>query len=274
MLKIGVRAHDYGRDVPESLFARIHADGFVSVQLALKKAIIGMEHFEDITPDGLKKVKSALSQNEVNVAVLGAYLELASANETERAANIGEFVKSIPLAKELGADCIATETTGRILQPGITREEAMRLLLDSLCRIMPAAEELDVIVAIEPVAVHTVNTPECAAEVLKAIQSPHLKILFDPVNLLTAEDAIHPELLWDRAFACFGDKIAAVHIKGVTLNNENQLVRVKLEQSILHYEDIFGRLKALHTDIGILREEFDVSSAKADCKFLMKLAEK
>jgi len=271
MIKIGVRAHDYGRDTPDQLFARIHGDGFSSIQLALKKAISEVEEFSDVTPAIINNVIVAAQRYKMHLAVLGVYIEPALVDNELRKKSISEFIKSIPVAKELGADCIATETTSRSLQPEATPKEALVALKRSLWEIMPVAEENNVTVAIEPVASHTVNTPECAASILKTIGSPNLKIVFDPVNLLTAEETPTQNKLWERAFLCFGDKIAAVHVKGVKTDYQNRLVQCGFADSIVNYQNIFSKLKTLPNDFSVLREEIKLADAKADYKFLADL---
>ncbi|MCI1982516.1 MAG: sugar phosphate isomerase/epimerase [Oscillospiraceae bacterium] len=271
MIKLGVRGHDYGKSSPESLFQKIRGDGFESVQLALKKAIAGIDQFSDITPQTIADVQSACKKTGIHIAVLGVYIDPSLVDDALREKNVAEFTGSLPFAKSLNADCIGTETTQMSRQPGTARKDALSALYRSLWKIMPEAENRGVTVAIEPVASHTVNTPECAAEVLKTIASPNLKVIFDPVNVLTAEEAPRQDALWDRFFNLLGDKIAAVHIKGIRLDSQNQLVRSGFEDSIVHYETIFSALKSLPQNFSILREEIQPQHAKEDFRFLSGL---
>lgn len=269
MIQIGARAHDYGRDAPEKLFGKIAADGFTCVQLALKKTIAGVNGPADVTPELLEEISVVLTDSGLNVAVLGAYVELSIADEALRADSVREFLANIPFAKRLGADCIGTETTQMKNQkPGVTRMEALRFLADSLFRIMPTAEKYGVTVAVEPVHTHALNTPELAAELLKLIRSPKLKIIFDPVNLLGEEDVDGQHRLWDRCFCCFGSEIAAVHMKGVRLDETGSLVSCGFSESVVDYGYLFDRLKELPQKFSILREEVNPSHAKQDIAFL------
>lgn len=269
MLQIGSRAHDYGRDVPKKLFGKIAADGFTCVQLALKKAIAGVNGPADVTPELLDEISSSLAGSGLNVAVLGAYVELSMADDAIRTESVREFLANIPFAKRLGAGCIGTETTQMKNQkPGVTRMEALRCLADSLSQIMPTAEKYGVTVAVEPVHTHALNTPELAAELLKRIRSPKLKIIFDPVNLLSEEDLDGQRRLWDRCFSCFGSEIAAVHMKGVRLDETGSLVSCGFSESVVDYGYLFDRLKELPQKFSVLREEVEPSCAKQDIAFL------
>jgi L-ribulose-5-phosphate 3-epimerase len=270
-MKIGVRAHDYGRNTPDALFERISKDGFSTIQLAPKKAIAGVSRFEDISGRVEREVLEAEKRWKIRIAVLGVYLEPSLADDAAREKNVSEYLGSIPIAKRLGADCIGTETTARNKQPGTTREEALDALKRSLWKIMPAAEEQQVLFAIEPVCSHTVNTPECAAEILKSIASPNLKIIFDPVNLLSPEDFASQPRMWDRAFRNFGDQIVAVHMKSVRLSADGSPVRTDFAHSDVDYGDLFKRLRQLPQDFSVLREDADPADGKTDCEFLKSM---
>lgn len=272
MISLGVRAHDFGKQEPQQLFERIRANGFCSVQLAFKKAVAGVERFGDITPSVVEKTNIAANMHGIHIAVLGVYIQPSLCDDAPRRKNMAEFIGSIPYAKTLGADCIGTETTRMTLQPQATRNEALRALERSLESALPAAEENGVTVAIEPVAAHTVNTPECAAAVLKDMASPNLKVIFDPVNLLTPENLSSQNDLWGRFFQLLGDKIAAVHMKGVRPAPGGGLESCVFSESAVDYPAIFRELRKLPGDFSVLREEISPAHAAEDYRFLHGLA--
>lgn len=268
MIKIGALAHNYGKDTPDQLFERIHKDGFEAVQLAIKKAIAGIDKSEDITSSTVSSISDAQRKHGIHIAVLGVYIEPSLKDNVKREANVEEFVRSIPIAKALHADCIGTETTPRKLQPKVTRAEALDALYRSLWEIMPAAEENQVVVGMEPVYTHTVNTPELAAEVMKTVASPWFKIIFDPVNLISPETFRTQEDVWERAFEAYGSNMVAVHMKGAALNDENQVISTSYPESALNYKFLFDHLKQLKHDFCIMREEIQPEYGHQDCRFL------
>lgn len=153
------------------------------------------------------------------------------------------------------------------LQPGISRKEALQNLLRSLGEILPIAQQEGVLVAIEPVFTHAMNTPEQARWVLDQMASPNLGIIFDPVNVLNVQEIDSQRQLWERCFECFGDRIAAVHMKGADLC-DGEIVPVPYTDSALDYPYLFQQLKALGKDLPILREEVDPAHAREDVAFL------
>jgi len=265
------RAHDYGKQAPEQLFERIHSDGFEGIQLALKKAIASVESFSDITPELIENVRVCCKRAELNVPVLGVYIEPSYVDEALRRQNVREFCGSFPFAKALQAGCIGTETTSMAKQPNASRADAINSLLKSLSEILPIAENENMDVAIEPVYYHAMNSPELTKTVLDTVCSPRLKVIFDPVNLLSPHDLDSQERLWDRCFSCFGENIATVHIKGVKLNASGALQKASLEESIIDYPTVFDGLRELNRSLFVMREEVNPLCAKRDIAFLKSL---
>ena len=265
------RAHDYGKQSPELLFKEIRNDGFEGIQLALKKAISGVESFSDITPQLVENVRACCEKAGLAVPVLGVYVEPSYVEEVLRRKSVREFCGSLPFAKMLHAGCVGTETTNMAKQPGVSRADAVKSLLRSLNEILPIAEDNDMDVAIEPVYYHAMNTPELTKTVLDTMRSPRLKVIFDPVNLLSPEELPNQKYLWERCFSCFGEKIAAVHIKGVKPDASGTLQQSPLEQSIVNYPVVFDGLRALNRDFFVMREEVIPTHAKQDIVFLKDL---
>jgi sugar phosphate isomerase/epimerase len=268
MIRIGVRAHDYGRDVPGRLFSRIAGDGYSCVQLAMQKAFPGIESLQEITPESVEQAAAAAQRCGLWVAVFGAYADLALPDAGERCKNISVVERCIPFAVQMKAGCIGMETTARTKQKNMTKAEAVDSLLCSLWKLLPKAEEAGVTVAIEPVLGHTVDTPECAAKVLRVLASKSLKVIFDPVNLLSAQELPFQRQLWDRTFDLLAEKITAVHIKGTAPGVQGELQKTDLKHSAVDYGYLFSRLRELPQELAVLREEAVPSLAEQDCIFL------
>ena len=268
---IGARAHDYGRAAPGPLFSAIAADGWQTVQLAFTKCMEGVAGWTDVTPQRVEEARRALEKNGLSVAVLGAYVELSMADEAQRAEAVRNFRAQLPHAKALGAGCVGGETTQMVKQPGVTRAQAMLCLERSLAEILPDAEDLGVTVAVEPVFYHAMATPELTRRVLDDLASPALRVIFDPANLYSPEDAPRQQSLWERAFESFGDRIAAVHIKGVRIEG-GRPVSCPLEESEVDYPAVFRLLRQTGAQPPILREEAVPARAAQDLALLRRLA--
>ena len=108
---------------------------------------------------------------------------------------------------------------------------------------MERAEHWGVSMAIEPVWNHIVYNADRAVEVLKAIQSPNLRIILDPVNLLCMENADNREAIFQDAFEKLCDHIAVVHLKDF-VRRDGKLVSVAAGTGEMNYENILRFVKA------------------------------
>ncbi len=267
---IGVRAHDYGKRPLEVLLRAVAKDGWQAVQLAFPKAVQGVETFGDVTPDLIERAKATLSEARLKVAVLGVYIEPSLVDEPQRLVQAAILGGALPQCAALGANCIGTETTSMIKQPGVSRTEALKALRRTLGEVLPDAERFGVIVAVEPVHYHALSTPELARELLKDMRSPSLKLIFDPVNLLRREDIDSQDALWARCAELMGEDIVAVHIKGASRETDSDgiLSGAALEASVVDYRALAARLTV---DVPVLRERAVPGRAHEDIAFIRKI---
>lgn len=268
---VGARLHDYGKGTPDELFARVSADGFAAVQLAYKKCVPTVKSYADITEALVNDTIAAEKAHNIQVAVLGTYVELAI-NDARRLQNVADFKSQLAVCKALDAGCIGTETTKMCDQPaGTTREEAQELLCRSLAEILPVAEELDVTVGVEPVTYHSMNSAAATRHILDTMRSPNLKVIFDLSNLVDADNVNAQDRIWNDIGELVGDKIVAVHFKGQAFNPDGSLLHTSLEDSLTDYAGAFAMLRQLPQEVlPVLREEAVPARAASDIAFMRR----
>lgn len=268
---VGARLHDYGNGTPDELFARVSADGFAAVQLAYKKCVPTVKSYADITEALVNDTIAAEKAHNIQVAVLGTYVELAI-NDARRLQNVADFKSQLAVCKALGAGCIGTETTKMCDQPaGTTREEAQELLCRSLAEILPVAEELGVTVGVEPVTYHSMNSAAATRHILDTMRSPNLKVIFDLSNLVNADNVNAQDRIWNDIGELVGDKIVAVHFKGQAFNPDGSLLHTSLEDSLTDYAGAFAMLRQLPQEVlPVLREEAVPARAASDIAFMRR----
>lgn len=268
---VGARLHDYGKGTPDELFARVSADGFAAVQLAYKKCVPTVKSYADITEALVNDTIAAEKAHNIQVAVLGTYVELAI-NDVRRLQNVADFKSQLAVCKALGAGCIGTETTKMCDQPaGTTREEAQELLCRSLAEILPVAEELGVTVGVEPVTYHSMNSAAATRHILDTMRSPNLKVIFDLSNLVDADNVNAQDRIWNDIGELVGDKIVAVHFKGQAFNPDGSLLHTSLEDSLTDYAGAFAMLRQLPQEVlPVLREEAVPARAASDIAFMRR----
>lgn len=266
---MGVRAHDYGNGNVQEILCNIKRDGWQCTQLALKKLVKGITSYSDVTPNVIHEVKAVLTAASIDVAVLGTYVELGALDSTKRKGDVSDFISQVSVCKELNASCMGSETTYIDSKcSSVVRDEAINALLQSLETIMPEAERQGVTVALEPVWFHTMNTVENTKRVLDSIQSPNLKIIFDPGNLLSPEWVNKQEELYNKAMESWGDKVVAIHFKGLK-DIEKGYNPCSLQESVVDYGIVFDVLKHLpQKTIPVLREEAIPKFARQDQEYM------
>jgi len=253
-MRIGVRAHDFGRHTAPDLASTIKNAGFETVQLAPAKAIEGVNSFDEITPLVVKNIGDAFTNAALDIDVIGCYIEPSIQDDAARLNNVETFKNSLSIAKELGVPIVGTETTGMALDtPAEVRKEAYARLLDSVLRMTEHAEKVGVNVGIEPVVLHTLCSSKLTCKLLDDVKSPRLKIIFDPVNMMLPETMDKQHDIFSSMFDLVGNDIVAMHIKDVSVENNKLAWRI-IGEGDIDYRGIMAWLKIHKPDIALLRE--------------------
>ena len=271
-MKIGVRAHDFGRMSPEDLSSCIRKAGFEAVQLAPTKAILGIRGWDDITPADLTAIQTGFARNQVEISILGCYIEPALPDKQARMQQVENFLLALSYAKELGVPFVGTETTR--LDPfteETLRPERYRNLKDSVLRMVEHAERLGVQVAIEPVADHTLNTAGLTRLLLDEVGSDCLKVIFDPVNLILEHTAELQTEVYEDFFRLLGEEIAVAHIKDIVFDHGEKVWR-NIGQGSIDLNCVFRWLRQNKPQIAALREHVRPESSGIDLAAMKQLA--
>jgi len=275
-IRIGVRAHDFGRLPVEELAARIARPGFSGVQLALNKAIAGL-HLQpgDLNEELARDIAWAFARHDVGIDVLGCYINPIHPEVKTRAALLGFFKDHLRFARQFGCGIVALES-GSVNadyspHPANHGEEAFQIMLASISALASAAEKYGVVVGLEAVTGHTVSTPKKMRRVLDEIASDNLRVVFDPVNLLTPENVNAQADVFAEAFDLLGSEIAVVHAKDFVLE-QGAMRTVPAGQGALDYRRLLQLLAATkpagETPPPILLEEADETAAEESRDFL------
>lgn len=223
-MQLGIRLHDVNAALgPEAqtLEARAEtarAEGFSCVHLAISKVVKGVRLDQRAFTEGLALyVKRVLGRNGLDAAVLGCYLNLAHPDPQALLDIQGRYYAHLRGAALLGAGVVGTETgapNAEYRLDGSTHSrDALNTFIRNLAPVVERAEHWGVSVAIEPVWKHIVYDADRALEVLDAIHSPNLRIIFDPVNLLYSGNVDDRERVLGKAMEKLAEHIAVVHLK-------------------------------------------------------------
>lgn len=270
-MKIGVRAHDYGKMEIEELAKVLHGCGYECAQLALPKAFVGIESYEDITLKHLERIREAFEKYQVEIPVFGCYMDLGNPNEDVRKHAVDTMKKCLEYSKEVGAKVVGTETA----YPRLTAEEKKIWyphMLDSIQRVVEEAQKLDVKLAIEPVYWHPLDSLEVVMDIFEQVDDKkHLRMIFDASNLLEFPETTDQDAYWTEWLKTTGKYIEAMHIKDFYHDKDGQYVPTPLGKGAINYEAISKWLHENRPDMYLLREEMNPEIAVADIAFMKNL---
>jgi L-ribulose-5-phosphate 3-epimerase len=275
-MRIGVRAHDFGRLPADDLARRIAAKGLTCVQLAVSKAVEGLDLKPgDMNPGLAWHVGQAFQRHGVQIAVLGCYINPIHPDPQKRAELLGVFKEHIRFARDFGSSIVGLET-GSVNadyspHPNNHGELAFHQMITSIATLVEEAEKFGVIICIEGVTSHTVSTPAKMRQVLDTIRSNNLQVIFDPVNLLSIDSHQDQDRVMKESFDLFGDRIAIIHAKDFKVEGRT-LKQVRTGQGNLNYKLLLGWIKSRKPEISILLEEASESTVEECVQFLNRVA--
>ena len=271
-MRIGIRAHDVAYAPLNELIPNIHNQGFHCMHIALSKSIKEFKPgVETMTPGLAMYIKELCAENKVDIAVLGCYLNLCNPNGEKHKEIVEKYKAHIRFASILGCGVVGTET-GAVneeykYEPANHSEEALQCFIDNLRPIVKYAEQFGVMVAIEPVWKHIVNTVERARKVLDAIDSPNLQIIFDPVNLLDESNYQEYPAIFKEFVEILGPDIATIHAKDFKIEN-GKLLSCACGTGQMDYEFLLRYIKEHKPHIHVLLEDTNPSNAQQARQFM------
>ena len=275
MMRLGIRAHDFGKRPVEDLAARIAARGLCCVQLALNKAVAGLDLKPgDLNPGLAFHVGQAFARHGIQIAVLGCYINPIHPDPVTRAALLGWFKEHLRFARDFGCGVVALESgsVNADYSPSAENhgEAAFQAMLASLAELVAEAERFGVVVGFEAVTSHTVSTPQKMRRVLDSIGSNNLQVVFDPVNLLSPENHRAQQRVVEESLELFGDRIIAVHAKDFVVEADG-LKTVPAGRGRFVYGPLLRHLAARKPLVSLLLEEAD-ETVVAECADLLTRA--
>ena len=253
-MNIGIRLHDTaGANLAEHL-AAAKAQGFTCVHLALGKLIPGFKMSDApalLTDELAAQVRAELDKNGQTCVLLGCYLNLCSPNMEDHAKTVEIYKAHLRFAKKIGALLVGTETgapnTTYSTCPECFTEEALRLFIERVTPVVRYAEEIGQLFAIEPVIRHIVSTPERCERVLKAVNSPNLRVILDAVNLLSEDNVADAKAIIADGIARLGKDVSLLHMKDFI---PYATVRGQQVKSTVDNTDVFSNVVSCACGLG------------------------
>ena len=270
---IGMRGHDFGRMQPDALAQAIADAGFRATQLAFTKAFEGPAE-QYMTPQALASIREAFAARDIALPVMGCYVSASDRDDAVREDAKRRYAQCLRASVTLGAGCVGTETTHFTFDES-EREAAYARLLDFARAVAKEAEGCGAIAGIEPVALHTLNTPELTRRLLDDVPSPNLKVILDVANLVTPQTTA-PEAqmeILERCLACFGGEIVVLHVKDGVFDAEGRWQNRPLGEGVMDWARLLPRLRENNDSLCALREGVFPGMAREECEIMHRWIE-
>lgn len=271
-MQIGIRLHDIAPGTLEERVKMAHEQGFACGHLALAKTVTETSTANSaLTPGYATYLRKMFAKYDVDIAVLGCYLNLAHPDPEELKKIQERYYAHLRFASVLGCSVVGTETgapnSSYSYEPACHTEEALNTFITNVTPVVRCAEKFGVILAIEPVWNHIVYNAKQALKVLEAINSPNLRIILDPVNLLCAENIEHYEQVVDGAIRLLGEYTDVIHMKDFVINN-GKIVSGAPGTGVMKYDRIMNFVKEEKPYIQMTIEDSKPDNAVRSREFL------
>lgn len=274
---IGARAHDFGKLPVDELADKIQKKNISYIQLALSKAIEGIDDASGILNPGLASYcRDTFHKRNIKISVLGCYLNYIHPDPEQRRKNIESFKEHIRFARDFGCSVVGTETGSVNADYSYSDENksdsAFEMLYESLKELVEEAEKFGVFVGIEGVTDHVIATPKRMKQMVDRINSNNLQVIFDPVNLLCIDNYEYQDDIINESFDLFGDKIVIIHAKDFVVEN-GVFKETAPGTGSLNYNLLSRLIKQRKPYVEILMEETNESSISASADYIRKYFE-
>lgn len=273
-MDIGIRLHDVAPGTLEERLHTAHEQGFKCAHIALSKVCDYKMTLPELTPGWATYIKHAFDKEQMDAAVLGCYLNLATPDEAALKLTQEKYKAHIRFNSMLGASVVGTETGAPNTEYKFTdechTEAAYNAFIKGFKPVVEYAEKMGVIVAIEPVFKHIIWNPKMARRALDDISSPNLQIIFDPVNMLHVSNYQQRDEIFEEAMDLLKNEIAVIHIKDFVVEGD-ELKSIAAGTGEMDYSKIVKFAKECKPHIQATLEDTKPDNAVAARQCIQKL---
>ena len=211
----------------------------------------------------------------------GFHTFLGSADRQKHREAVEHYVRQLGHARILGAHCVGFSLVCDRVTAEMWSDETWSRCVDAVAELAAAAEAAGMDVAAHPHIMSPLNSVERYEALLAAVDSPRLKVLLDPVNLVWPHLFYRTAELIDGALDALGEHIAAVHAKDVTMSCLDRdgpfLSVVHLDEAVpgtgaMDYETLLTRLDGLECDVTIHVEHFSPENTVVGQQYIRYVA--
>lgn len=234
-MSVGVLAHLFGQLPVHQLAAQVGEKGFTHIQLALWKAIDGIDFTKPgkLSPGLAMHIAETFDRHGVSISVLGCYIRLFERDPEQRKINTERFKELLRHARFFGCPVVAAETGH---YPDDHTEEDWKTMRQVLEELVEEAERWGVYVGLEAANGHLIATAQDLRRMLDEVPSSQIGVVIDPGNLLNESNFERQDEVIEEAFRLLGDRIVAGHAKDRYRAEDGRVLTAPAGQGKMNYE--------------------------------------
>ncbi len=217
-MQLGIFAKTFDRPTVEEVFDAVRAHSLGCVQFNM--ACAGLPPLPDaIEPYLSARIATAAARSGVEIAAVSGTYNMIHPDREIRQAGLRSLRVLASACKDMGTSVITLCTGSRDVDnmwrwhPENASPQAWSDLLSSLEAALRIAEEERVTLAFEPERANVVDSAAKGHALLVAMQSPRLKVIIDPANLVVSANKHEMRQVLDEAFDLLGEHIVIAHAK-------------------------------------------------------------
>ena len=271
-IKLGIRGHD----VPGAPFETI--DEFVSsyknfdldyLQLVYKKAFRNFE----MDPKFLLELSDKLKENDIRVAMIGAYFNMIHPDEEKRLNGIEYFKQCMETASVFGCDIVGSETGSANGDKWTYNDynhtkEAHERVAETVKGLKYYGNSFRCRPVIEGAWAHTVYDPDQLADLIDETQI--FDVTVDVYNYLNIENYRNADAIFDRCLDLFKDKIRIYHVKDFNVV-DGKLVQCGIGQGIMNWQYFIPRIMKETPDAVLILEGVTGKDIQPSIEFIRRI---
>jgi sugar phosphate isomerase/epimerase len=217
-MELGIFAKTFAGDDPLTVLRAARASGFSTVQYNM--ACSGLDAMPDVIADDVvAAVAAAAEDTGVSIAALSGTYNMVHPDVRVREQGHRRLRVLAAQCRAMGTRLITLCTGTRDADdqwrahPDNQSPEAWRDLCAAMEVAIGIADAFDIDLGIEPELANVVNSAAQARRLIDELQSPRLKIVFDPANLFERESLDQQRNIISAALDLLGDRIVLAHAK-------------------------------------------------------------
>jgi len=252
---IGIRAHDLIKNSTiENLISKTKELGINNLQLVFNKS------FSDypFNNKNAMEVANILHNNNINVAMLGAYFNPVHSNKEKVKNNVAYFKEHLKYASILNCKYVGTETGSYnddswTYNPKNQTEEGYQETIAIFKDLVETAKEYKTTILMEPAYGHVIYSVSQLKRSYDEINSEYLKVTIDLYNLLYKGNYKNYKEIFTNALETFKDNIKVIHLKDFKVVF-GQMIQCGLGKGIIDFDFIIEQINKYCKDAYLIFE--------------------